>query len=718
MWAPVVALGLLEATLRMAGGGRDLHYFRRVGDRMVMNRDFLWQFVPSHLGGDADLLSFPVRKGAGVQRILVLGSSAARGTPDPTFSFSRVLEVMLAHAYPSNRFEIINTGLSAMNSHVVRLIAEECASYEVDGVIVYMGNNEVVGPYGPGTVFGAGAGPPWLVRGAIRARGTRTGQALLALQRRWRGDDAIRAWNGMAEFAGRTVAQDDVRLKRVYAAFRDNLEAIVQAGRDGGAKVILCTVPVNLADCAPFASLLRHGPGEPSRSAWQAAYGEVPVVDSAATGEALERLLATGPEYAELRYRLGRLEARRGDAAAARAHLVAARDLDGLRFRADSRINAIICEVAAEQGVTLVDAEAGLERVAGGPPGRVFFHEHVHLNERGNYELAKLVLPSVAPGAGGEVGPSPLSQEACEEALLLTPWDRVRMRAVVLGMMKRPPFTTQYGHAQQLHELQDEMQRWARKISPTEQATAAQRAVQLAAGRPDDDVSRRHAVALLRACGRWAEAAEQLDLLLARYPEHPDLLVELGWCRLGESRVDEAERLFARAVRGAADPLEMEVRVAAVLMDTGAHAQRARWLYAALERDPGAPLVHALLGDALMEEGKAVEATEHFRRAVAGAGYDAENHAKLGAALLMLGDARGAAATLEDATALDPWSAVAHYNLARACIVLGRAERAVAVAERACALGPAGDARFIAVRDAAYRLMDARGDGSGPTRGQ
>ena len=72
-----------------------------------------------------------------------------------------------------------------------------------------------------------------------------------------------------------------------------------------------------------------------------------------------------------------------------------ARDLDALRFRADSRINAIIREVAAEQeaaGVRLVDAEQSLAKsdlAVGGIPGDGLFYEHVHLTFDGNYLLAR-----------------------------------------------------------------------------------------------------------------------------------------------------------------------------------------------------------------------------------------------------------------------------------------------------------------------------------------
>ena len=69
--------------------------------------------------------------------------------------------------------------------------------------------------------------------------------------------------------------------------------------------------------------------------------------------------------FAELQFRLGRCLAAEGRSAEARERFVLARDLDALRFRADSRINAIIREVAAEQeaaGVRVVDAEQALAK--------------------------------------------------------------------------------------------------------------------------------------------------------------------------------------------------------------------------------------------------------------------------------------------------------------------------------------------------------------------
>ena len=45
-------------------------------------------------------------------------------------------------------FEVVNTAVTAINSHVVREIASDLEEIESDLWIVYMGNNEVYGPFG------------------------------------------------------------------------------------------------------------------------------------------------------------------------------------------------------------------------------------------------------------------------------------------------------------------------------------------------------------------------------------------------------------------------------------------------------------------------------------------------------------------------------------------------------------------------------------------
>ncbi len=64
-------------------------------------------------------MRFQQKKPQGTYRIFVLGESAAMGDPDPAYAFSRYLEVMLRLRYPSMKFEVVNTGSVAINSHVL-----------------------------------------------------------------------------------------------------------------------------------------------------------------------------------------------------------------------------------------------------------------------------------------------------------------------------------------------------------------------------------------------------------------------------------------------------------------------------------------------------------------------------------------------------------------------------------------------------------------------
>jgi len=127
---------------------------------------------------------------------------------------------------------------------------------------------------------------------------------------------------------------------------------------------------------------------------------------------------AIDAQYADLRFRLGRCLAALESCETARSHFAAARDLDTLRFRADTRINEIIRSVsdAGRDGLYFVDVEQVFAAESReGMPGDEYFYEHVHLNFAGNYLLARSILAeahSVLTDLGHDVGaaPSPLQQ--------------------------------------------------------------------------------------------------------------------------------------------------------------------------------------------------------------------------------------------------------------------------------------------------------------------
>ena len=172
--------------------------------------------------------SIPADKPPGTYRIFVLGESAAMGDPDPAYAFSRYLDVMLRERYPSMKFEVVNTGSVAINSHVLLPIAEGLAKERPDLFIIYSGNNEVVGPYGPGTALTSSKMSLPVIRASIFVRSTRIGQLLTKVGTR------KKEWRGMEMFLDKQVQASSPLMKYAYANFEKNLRDTIEAGRELG----------------------------------------------------------------------------------------------------------------------------------------------------------------------------------------------------------------------------------------------------------------------------------------------------------------------------------------------------------------------------------------------------------------------------------------------------------------------------------------------------
>ncbi len=119
----------------------------------------------------------------------------------------------------------------------------------------------------------------------------------------------------------------------------------------------------------------------------------------------------------------------------ARQHFLRARDLDTLRFRADSRINDINRSVGSSStGAELVDAEEIFSKQSpNGAVGSELVYEHVHMTPAGNYLLARAMFLQIAskmPAADGQSATQNgvLSQADCERLLAFTPTITLALR--------------------------------------------------------------------------------------------------------------------------------------------------------------------------------------------------------------------------------------------------------------------------------------------------
>lgn len=673
--APALVLAAAEVALRVAGYGYPTRFFLGADDagNHKINRRYGWQFFPREIARAPHPCVLPARKAPGTVRIFVLGSSAAMGAPEPSFGFPRILEVMLRERYPGVRFEVVNAAMTAINSHVALRIARDCAAFEPDLFIVYMGNNEVIGPFGPAAAFSRHLRHIELIRATLCVKSTRVGQlmgdALAGLGSR---EKPEREWRGMEMFVAGRVAADDLRLATVYSHFRTNLGDIAATARAAGAKTIVSTVATNLRDCPPFASVHRPDLAKDDLARWQTLHDAGAALEAAAKpDEAMASYAAAAKiddRFADLHFRLGRCHWAAGRFAEARAAFVLARDLDALRFRADSQINAILRDVAREheaEGVSFVDAEAaldGADPAVHGLPGRECFWEHVHLTFTGSYRLALAMLPKVEEALPEAVRrqadaarPVP-SEEQCAAKLALTPWDLKKMAGSMAKMTARPPFLDQLDHAARQAEEERQLAELRRSLTPEtlEQAAGAYRAA--LAQTPDDWMLHANFADLEHTRGRYDAAIEHCRAAIRQMPGVAALHVSLGNTLMVARKSDEAATSYQEALRLAPESAE----------------------------------AHKGLGDVLYMQRKFDEAVGQFQEAVRRKPCYVSAHNNLAGALMKLGRTDEAITHFAEAVRLEP-EAAGYYNLANALVERGRTAEAVENYRKALSLNPSAE---------------------------
>jgi tetratricopeptide (TPR) repeat protein len=459
---PVFFFGIIELGLRLSGVGYSTELLvpckLNGSPASCYNLFFAAPFFPPGMIKTPQVYAIPAEKPQGTFRIFVLGESAAMGDPDPAYGFSRYLDVMLREGFPSMKFEVVNTGTVAIDSHTVLPIARALAHYRPDVFIIYAGNNEVVGPYGPGTALMASSLNLEVIRSSIFLRSTRIGQLLTKLMVQ------KKEWGGMQMFLDKQLPGSSPLMKPTYANFESNMHDTVAIARESGATVLVSTVATNLKDCGPFASMHREGLSGADLASWsQMVQAGADLENAKSSAEALQAYRSAARidgEYAELEFRIARTLWKQGDYKGAKEHYVRARDLDTLRFRSDSEINRINRAVASSgPGVKLLDAEAILSQESpNGIVGNEMLYDHVHLTPRGNYLLARAAFLQIASQLPADAGKSVTendvpSQAECEKLLALTNHDRSRITTEMLQRLQVAPFTNQVDHSDQVLRL-------------------------------------------------------------------------------------------------------------------------------------------------------------------------------------------------------------------------------------------------------------------------
>jgi len=672
---PLFALGLLEVGLRVFGYGFPTAFFLNVKEQdsamLVDNPRFGWLFFPPAVARAPRPLYLSAQKPPSTMRIFVFGESAAMGDPEPAYGFARQLERLLQARHPEKKIEVINVAMTAINSHVIRQIARGCKPLHGDFWLVYAGNNEVIGPFGAGTIFGRQAPSRATVRLILALKTTRVGQLVEQLMR---GASEPTTWEGLEFFLRWQLRRDSPRLNRVYTSFAANLADVAEIGRASGATVMFSTIPVNLRDFPPLASLHREGLRPEQSDEWQKWFSAGTNAQAAGRfADALSDFRKASENddgFAELVFQQARCELELKQSVAAYADFRRARDLDTLRFRADSRINDIVRETANEKAVPLIDADTEFARYA----NEDLFYDHVHLNFTGNYRVALLFAAEVEKHwSAARTNDSPwLTETEVARRLAYTAFDEQRVGQEMRARMQQPPFNSQSNF-----RARDEHWRTtlaALSALPPSCISNYQAAVALA---EDDWLLRANFARLLEAADDNSGAAMQWAEVARVMPHSPE-----GWANLGSlARMsgdnEHARKLLETALKEYPDSVETLTELGILESGLGHGENARRYFHSALRLQPGFSPARVNLGLLLAHEGNVAGATTEYREALHRTPDNVEARINLANLLVTHGQTTEALALYEQAVSLQPQNPIARYNFGRALTAENRAAEAV-----------------------------------------
>lgn len=366
---PILFFIILEILLRSFGYGLDYTQFKTISsyypDKLFLNPDLPYKYfynvneAPSVLPDGFDKV-----KKENAFRVFVLGGSSAAGWPYvPNASFSRHLKRRLELLYPENTIEVINLGVSAINSYTIRDFIPEVLNEKPDLILIYAGHNEYYGALGVGSTVSMGTSR-YLINTYIRMKSFKTTELVQDLISGIYGLFSQSKINSgqeenetlMSRMIGESTIpyQSGLYLKGIEQ-FDGNLKDIFKLCKEGNVPVIIGTLTSNTLDQKPFIS------------------------------EKFEDFPPANEIYNEGLEKLNNGEFKNADSL-----LTYAKDLDALRFRAPSEINKIIKRLAVEFNYPVVNvdsvfrSESELNIV-----GYNLTVDHLHPNIKGYSRMAR-----------------------------------------------------------------------------------------------------------------------------------------------------------------------------------------------------------------------------------------------------------------------------------------------------------------------------------------
>lgn len=332
---PLLFFFLLELLLNLFNYGTDYTVFTKPYSSypysLFLNPEITQKYftnVSSLPSTIAD--GFSDNKSSSAYRVFVLGESSAAGWPyEPNASFPRILKCKLQLYYPESNIEVINLGISAINTYTIKDLVPAVLEQKPNLILIYTGHNEYYGALGVASSQNLG-NSPFLIDLYISLQDYKTFQLInnflnyaSSLFSSNTGKlNASQNETLMERMVGNNlIAYNSDLYKEGINQFEKNLRDILSLIKEKNVPVILGTLVANIADLKPFESL----------------------PDDKLSADSL--------------FNSAKIELSKNNLSAAKNLFYRAKDLDALRFRAPQKINELIISLSKEFDFPVIDLD-------------------------------------------------------------------------------------------------------------------------------------------------------------------------------------------------------------------------------------------------------------------------------------------------------------------------------------------------------------------------
>lgn len=360
---PFILPIISEVLLRFSDYGEDYSIFVKLDNQFS---DFLFfnpKLPKKYFSGNLAVPSvipdaFLEKKPKNGFRIFVLGESSVAGFPyPPNVSFPRFIKRKLEIYYPEKFIEVINLGVSAINTNSIKDIAKGIIEYDPDLILIYTGHNEYYGAYGA-----ASSNSLFLNNLIIGLREYRVYQLIENLFQSMLNlfsDDKNSGKTLMASMVGKNLVEKNSKeFQNGIVFFSANMKEIFTLLKSHNIPVITSTLISNEMQ-KPLESSIRLSQAQ--------------------------KLFDDGLEFFQ-----------KSEFTLSKNYFKKAKEYDALRFRAPQEINSSIRNFAEQKLTYLLDAEKYFRKLSKTEIlGNEFFVDHLHLNIGSNKFLADLFIEKI-----------------------------------------------------------------------------------------------------------------------------------------------------------------------------------------------------------------------------------------------------------------------------------------------------------------------------------